>query len=1575
MSNCIIRIKVGDDWITLDPNSNISPENKELLVNSLDVNRLRTLYSRVRSGVDFSTDIPVDEGKAVEGQQIYDGMVSEANKRGEFLSPIAAIKSAPEGQREALSAYLSTLDGNQILSSGNFLVDPKQAYKLSPYTQKDIENLLFSSSSRHKNLYSLLTNAPGMDTLRISIAYANDVNGKAISRPTGRYMRPDGIIQLVIPDEYYVHGADDKGVTKTNLTTDAITQLRNIIIHELSHAVLSEAYIGDSGFRGKVDELHNQLIEHLDKLLDVNGKTLDSLYAPRDSMRRNELRNKFQNMRDTYAEAEVGPHEFLSNLLEDKSLWDVTNLMVSKNQAYESPDKPNLYNDLLDSLPGKYRNPDSNSALKDAIATITGAIPDGYIRDTFEKKIHDYVDTSDKRNMFHLPEGVTEEGIAKHIAPRDQVDNYWSKNEQAYRLQRDYLERVASVRGTDEEKGKASFKNAWYKSSIDKPTQAQVDQLYKQDLALIPWCRWNGLEDGRGDWIEVGVILDKKGSPLMDGKKLLKVDVTRDTKGNIVQDDKRGKVEERFNHVPVMHSNIRSQTVTVAKVGLSEERGDWKYNSITVPYSFIRGIRKFDHSFFDHTRDYDKDIADAKQQLSEAKKGKQGVSAKIDWVANAEQGIKNAEANKVLAAEVKARLADLHAKYAYTTVDTDNEGVKTFHKNVSEADYMKSGWDQKNLGSTKFADPDNAIFTIKKMGKGYVAEPSRKMFQILWQSDSGSEFAKTSTSVSDAVSEGDLVRLNKPEKVNGIEVPRYEWLPVYKKLANGVLVGTAEGAGYIVSFDNIDAYAKNTTTPEWHSLIEKQKNAVDAFGVSLAEDRIERATGRSKTEQSVVTYKSLQTASPDESEDDVANKFVPKNIEYTKTLIQPGYSFVKVNRKFLSSDPTEKQAIERQSNELVVAKTDDGVVTMRFSKDGLPYLDHINYTDHVDDKENYGKQLLFLMEDLGSARQMWAETEAQQDQFNENSDKTKPSFEDLGGGKYRALKDFKLNPRSIRDTYDLHENINGVNVSRMASGDMVGIALPEGGKTPRYFRKVLRVLEDGRIAVVENRKEPVQWKSGMVGKAGPYVRLIDMSKIDRIAYRVGKIEGDKVDGFTSQFHQDIIDRRMKMLDYANADKDWDDFDFAKGKDNGANFNKKMAGKGGAHQEYVPLTNRIVNPKDDSPEVFLDRDQNAVSDPSKAAMVKAWVNGEAVNVVRGIRANTEFIKADDLLDKSGKYPVLKDIVLKVLKPGDWITSPYTDSNGKKKQGQNPIERIEGSRVYTIRQNMEAWPEDLRKISGIAFSTRNSSFTSNDGQWAKYERVSQLKKELGVTKSKKSVDMPFKSPKDSRRALMEVGNRLQALNPDITLNYVEQSDINTLTKQTGHDYSNARAFVMNGEVFVNTNKASVSDVIHEYAHLFLHAVKYDNPTLYSNIIDGATSHPLYDTIATEYSHLNGSDLNEEVFVTLLGEYMKGSMSLGNKDVMDQGRQTIIEFSEYTKDKLEQLLGGGASKLSNLGPGEILNMRLEDVIGLVGDHIMSNRISDIHDDPKLSFGRDTRELAKALKERGFLTEECYG
>lgn len=1584
MSDCIIRIKIGDSWITLDPNSNISPDNKEFLINSLDVNRLRSLYSSVRDGVDFDKDIEVDPAQADVGRALYESLANEANAKGEFLSPVAALKGEknPEA-REAMAAYIKSLNGKEVLTSGNFLLDAKDAYKLSPYAQKDIQKLIFNNEDRFRSIYSLLTNAPGMETIRISIAYANEVNGHAISTPAGRYLRPDGIVQVIVPDGWYTHSANDKGVTKTNLDDRTVTAVRKIIIHELSHAVLSEVYISDPAFRESIDKLHADLVTHLDKLLEPNGSFLSNTYEPKDQKQTTSLRKKFTQMKDLYATPGTGVHEFLSNLLEDKALWDVTNLMISKDSAYESAGNKNLYDRILNSLPSKYAKADS--ALKDGLAVLTAGIPTGVLSDTLTKSMIDYVDSSDKYNIFSHKESITDEELDGHLGSREQSNGFWTINARAYRMSEEYLKRISWEKGDDKTPGKASLKNAHYGVPIEKPTQAQIDQLYSQDLVLVPWLRWNDLPDGKGNWVERGVLVDDKGNIKTKDKKAWAVDIVRDSKGAIIQDNKDGRIQEMFNHLPVMYTNPKTSTATLAKVGLSEKAGqkDWEgYNTVSIPYSFIRGIRKYDWRYFDHTHDYVADKASIEQQLKEAKSDNAVVARKFDRVSYLEKLLSHADDNIQRAIQVTQELQDLSHKYSFTRVEDDGQ-AKTFYKNVSRQDYINSGWDTKNLGATVFADdnqdPQNPaipIFSINKKAGGYMSEPNRQMFQILWQADSGSEFAKASTYIAEAVTKGDMVRINKPEEIGGVMANRYDWLPVYQRVANGVLVGTGNGKGYIVSFGNIDAYAKNTTTPEWEALVTKQKNAIDTIEEDIASDKTEKKAGGrdNRVEQGRVFYKSLRIGKAGEENDELT-KFVPKTLEYAKSLIQPGHSFVRVQRKFVPDDPINRTPIERPSNELVVAKSDEGVVTMRFSNAGRPFLDHIKYTDSVDEGQNYGKQLLFLMEDLGAAREMWAEGEREQALFRQNSAPDKPAFTQENGS-YKANFDFKENPRKMRDWYDVYETVNGVNVGRLTKGDMVGIKLPEGGELPRYFRKVLRVLDDGRIAVVENRKEPVQWKSGGVGKAGIYIRYIDMSAIDRVAYKIGRVTGagTEEDPFTSQFHQDILDRRKKMLSYADADKDWNDFEFAYTKKQVANFNKAMAKKGKtSYYQYVPLTSKILDPKSVDEPIFLDRDLNE-TDEKNTAYVKAWVqDGRVEGARRGIISNTKFFDKKLVIDDSGKKTVLKDIVAKVLMSGDWIAREYVGDNNKKRTAYDLIDRIENGTVYTIMKDLSTRYTNLKNIKGIALSVRNNRWRSNDGLWAKWERADQLWKTLNSKRGKESIDLPFKSPADSQRALRELGNRLQTLNPDFVLHYDNQADLNLIRNRTGYDYSGDRAFILQGEVHINLQKASISDVVHEYTHLFLHTVKYDSPTLYQALISKVNSHPLYDQIAGVYSHLQGSDLQEEVFVTLLGEYMKGNMNSTNKLAMEQNKTTVVQFSEYTKEKLEAALQG--KKLQSVTAAEILNMRLEDVLSMVGDKVMNNRISDTYDKPELSFGRDTKQLAKDLKERGLLIEECYG
>ena len=91
---------------------------------------------------------------------------------------------------------------------------------------------------------------------------------------------------------------------------------------------------------------------------------------------------------------------------------------------------------------------------------------------------------------------------------------------------------------------------------------------------------------------------------------------------------------------------------------------------------------------------------------------------------------------------------------------------------------------------------------------------------------------------------------------------------------------------------------------------------------------------------------------------------------------------------------------------------------------------------------------------------------------------------------------------------------------------------------------------------------------------------------------------------------------------------------------------------------------------------------------------------------------------------------------------------------------------------------------------------------------------------------------------------------------------------------------KAFIYNGEVYVNTSIASTTDLLHEHVHLILGVLK-TNPALRSNyetlvqmIVNTKEGQETLDKIKNQYIGLSQMDLAEEVFANLFSEYVRNN-----------------------------------------------------------------------------------------------------
>ena len=90
---------------------------------------------------------------------------------------------------------------------------------------------------------------------------------------------------------------------------------------------------------------------------------------------------------------------------------------------------------------------------------------------------------------------------------------------------------------------------------------------------------------------------------------------------------------------------------------------------------------------------------------------------------------------------------------------------------------------------------------------------------------------------------------------------------------------------------------------------------------------------------------------------------------------------------------------------------------------------------------------------------------------------------------------------------------------------------------------------------------------------------------------------------------------------------------------------------------------------------------------------------------------------------------------------------------------------------------------------------------------------------------------------------------------------------------------KAFIYNGNIYINTDIATVDSPVHEFLHLLFGSMKYQNRTLYDQLVSQAEQFDSYNAISQNYPNRTRGDINEEVFVTELARYLTGQSNAIN------------------------------------------------------------------------------------------------
>lgn len=236
---------------------------------------------------------------------------------------------------------------------------------------------------------------------------------------------------------------------------------------------------------------------------------------------------------------------------------------------------------------------------------------------------------------------------------------------------------------------------------------------------------------------------------------------------------------------------------------------------------------------------------------------------------------------------------------------------------------------------------------------------------------------------------------------------------------------------------------------------------------------------------------------------------------------------------------------------------------------------------------------------------------------------------------------------------------------------------------------------------------------------------------------------------------------------------------------------------------------------------------------------------------------------------------------------------------------------------------------------------------------FEKMSNT---LGLKESS-SLIPTFKLPvHNSIEILLEVTKLLES-KFGIKFNFVHSDELDKSLKNTS-------AFVMGGEYYINIDKASIADPLHEYLHMVLASMKYSNLEDYKKMVNSVKDHPLFKDVTDIYNETN-LDRLEETFIRLFTETVA-------HEINQEGIFSEESFNNSVKNGIKEMFNL-QDDLSNEFSYELLDMEVRDILNnfsssLIEGNSMYNKDNAVE---MLSISSTLRELIK----NGNLIEQCNG
>lgn len=164
---------------------------------------------------------------------------------------------------------------------------------------------------------------------------------------------------------------------------------------------------------------------------------------------------------------------------------------------------------------------------------------------------------------------------------------------------------------------------------------------------------------------------------------------------------------------------------------------------------------------------------------------------------------------------------------------------------------------------------------------------------------------------------------------------------------------------------------------------------------------------------------------------------------------------------------------------------------------------------------------------------------------------------------------------------------------------------------------------------------------------------------------------------------------------------------------------------------------------------------------------------------------------------------------------------------------------------------------------------------------------------------------------------------------------------------------KAFVYDGEIYINASAADTSDLFHELSHILLGVIKAHNPEVYQDIINKFSSTNrfkfLFNSKTRTYKHYTQADIIEETVADMIAEEISKQKKLGTSELSGSEIMSLFEdifkrSQRFTQTLPDNGIGFGkymATLLNNHSDTMRRNMQISN---LVKQYIEDEKIKEI-------------------------------